>query len=168
MARLYLVADDGEISRRRKLVPPGRLVEAWPDLYAAGQFWIGEASKTLLDGAGPPLPVRLSLDGAVVPIYYGPRLRDVESLPLEESLQTRALSARGIAVAWITFDQFGTRTVYEPKGPTDPIFFLRRPAGPAARSKRRRMPPIWRRPSDSCGRAGRRVLAQAVKRGITS
>ena len=136
MARLYLVADDGEISRRRKLVPPGRLVEAWPDLYAAGQFWIGEASKTLLDGAGPPLPVRLSLDGAVVPIYYGPRLRDLESLPLEESLQTRVLSARGIAVAWITFDQFGTRTVYEPKGPTDPIFFLRRPAGTAAH--------IWR------------------------
>ncbi len=132
MALLYLVVDAGEIGRRRKLVPRGRLVEAWPDLYVAGQFWMGETSKALLDGVGTPLPPALALDGAWVPIYYGPRLRDMESLPLEESLQARVLSAHGIAVAWITFDQFGVRTVYEPAGPTDPIFFLRRPAGTAA------------------------------------
>jgi hypothetical protein len=89
-----------------------------------------------LDGAGAPLAVKLSLDGAAVPIYYGPRLQDVESLPLEESLQARALSAHGIAVAWITLDRFGERTMYEPTGPTDPIFYLRRPAGQAAH--------IWR------------------------
>jgi hypothetical protein len=46
------------------------------------------------------------------------------------------LSAHGIAVAWITVDQFGDRTVYEPTGPADPIFFLRRPGGSAAH--------IWR------------------------
>ncbi|HEV8437629.1 MAG TPA: hypothetical protein VGT40_06010 [Methylomirabilota bacterium] len=136
MARLYLVHDSGEIARRRKLVPPGRLVEAWPDLYATGQFWLGATSKELLDEVGTPLPATLSLDGAGVPIYYGPRLQDVESMPLEESLQARVLSAHGIAVAWITFDRFGARTVYEPTGPTDPIFFLRRPAGTAAH--------IWR------------------------
>ena len=136
MAQLYLVPDAGEIARRRKLVPPGHLVEAWPDLYAAGEFWMGQTSKDLLDAVGPALPVARSLDGALVPIYYGPRLQDVESLPLEESLQTRVLSAHGIAVAWITVDQFGVRTVYEPAGPTDPIFFLRRPAGTAAH--------IWR------------------------
>ena len=136
MARLYLVGDGEEIARRRKLVPPGRLVEAWPDLFIAGDFWIGETSKSLLDAAGEPLAAKLSIESAVVPIYYGPRLRDVESLPLEESLQSRVLSAHGIALAWITIDQFGERTVYEPKGPTDPIFFLRRPSGAAAH--------IWR------------------------
>jgi hypothetical protein len=60
----------------------------------------------------------------------------VESLPLEESVQARVLSAHGIAVAWISIDQFGERTVYEPTGPADPIFFLRRPSGTAAH--------IWR------------------------
>ncbi|HET7876494.1 MAG TPA: hypothetical protein VFN71_13320 [Methylomirabilota bacterium] len=136
MARLYLVTDGAEIARRRTLVPPGNLVEAWPDLYVAGEFWVGETSKALLDEAGSPLPARLSLDGAAVPIYYGPRLRDVESLPGEESLQSRVLSAHGIAVAWITIDQFGDRTAYEPTGPADPVFYLRRPAGSAAH--------IWR------------------------
>jgi hypothetical protein len=46
------------------------------------------------------------------------------------------LSAHGIAVAWITYDQFGQRTVYEPTGPADPIFYLRRPGGAASH--------IWR------------------------
>jgi hypothetical protein len=132
VARLLLVADTAEISRRRKLVSPARVVEAWPDLYAGGRFWMGESAKELLDGVGPPLPALLLLDGARVPIYYGPRLQEVESLPLEESLQARVLSAHGIAVVWITVDQFGTRTVYEPTGPTDPIFFLRRPGRSAA------------------------------------
>ena len=132
MARLYLVADAAEIARRRRLVPAGQLVEAWPDLYHAGEFWVGETSRAALDGAGAPLGVKLSIDGAAVPIYYGPRLQDVESLPLEESLQARVLSAHGIAVAWITFDQFGERTTYEPSGLADPVFYLRRPAGHAA------------------------------------
>jgi hypothetical protein len=76
------------------------------------------------------------VDAAAVPVYYGPRLSDVESLPLEESLRARVLSARGIAVVWISYDQFGQRTVYEPTGPADPIFYLRRPGGTAAH--------IWR------------------------
>src|SRR5262245_12879386 len=131
MARLYLVSGAADIARRRKSVPPGQLVEAWPDLYTAGDFWLGEESKQLVDG-GQPLGVKLSLDSSAVPIYYGPRLDDVDSLPLESSLQARVLSAHGIAVAWITRDQFGERTVYEPRGPTDPTFYLRRPAGHAA------------------------------------
>ena len=136
MAKLYLTREGGEIVRRRRLVPAGQLVEAWQDLYVAGDFWLGEGSRALLDSVGEPLPIKLALDGGAVPIYYGPRLQNVESLPLEESLQTRVLSAHGIAVAWITIDQFGERTVYEPAGPADPIFFLRRPAGTAAH--------IWR------------------------
>jgi hypothetical protein len=135
-SRLYLVTGAGEIAARRKLLPSGQLVEAWPDLYTGDRFWIGETSRALLDGVGPPLPVLLSLDGERVAVYYGPRLSDLASLPLEESLRARVLSAHGIAVAWITLDQWGERTVYEPAGPTDPIFFLRRPASTAAH--------IWR------------------------
>jgi hypothetical protein len=130
------VSDAAEIAKRRKLLPPGRLLEAWPDLYTAGQAWVGDEARALLESAGRALPIALSVDAAAVPIYYGPRLSDVESLPLEESLRARVLSARGIAVAWISYDQFGQRTVYEPTGPADPIFYLRRPGGTAAH--------IWR------------------------
>jgi hypothetical protein len=132
VARLYLVVDGGEIARRRPLVPAGRLVEAWPDLYVRGEFWMGESAKTLLDGSGAPLPAKLELAAAAVPVYYGPRLCDVDSLPAEESLQTRVLSAHGIAAAWISRDRFGERTQYEPTSPTDPVFYLRRPGGSAA------------------------------------
>ena len=133
---MHSVADASEVARRRKLLPPGRLLEAWPDLYVSGQAWIGDDARALLDEAGSPMPVALSIDAAAVPIYYGPRLQDTESLPLEASLRARVLSAHGIAAAWITYDQFGQRTVYEPTGPADPIFYLRRPAGSAAH--------IWR------------------------
>jgi hypothetical protein len=136
MGRLYLMPDAGEIARRRTLLPAGRLVEAWPDVRVGGQVWMGETSKALLDEIGPPLPVTLSLDEGLVAIYYGPRLRDLESLPFEESLRPRVLSAHGIAVAWITLDQTGVRIVHEPQGPEDPVFFLRRPGGTTAH--------IWR------------------------
>ena len=132
MGRLYLVADGGEIAKRRRLVPAGRLVEAWPDLHTKGDFWMGVEAKTLLDATGEPLLPKLELEASAVPVYYGPRLCDVESLPAEESLQTRALSARGIAVVWITMDRFGERTQYEPTSPVDPVFYLRRPGGSAA------------------------------------
>ena len=132
MGKLYLIADGGEVAKRRRLVPAGRLVEAWPDLHTKGDVWLGEDAKTLLDATGEPLRPKLTLESAAVPIYYGPRLCDVESLPAEESLQTRALSARGIAVVWITMDRFGERTQYEPTSPVDPVFYLRRPGGSAA------------------------------------
>lgn len=136
MGKLYLMADGAEIARRRKLVAPGVLVEAWSDLYDAGHFWMGEETKGYLDSVGPPLAPRLVLDPEAVSVYYGPRLSDVESLPSEESLKSRVLSAHGISVAWITFDQFGERTKYEPASPADPIFYLRRPGGQAVH--------IWR------------------------
>jgi hypothetical protein len=136
VGRLYLVDDAAEIARRRRLLPRDQLVEAWPDLYRAGAFWLGERSKERLDEAGAPLAPRLVVGAAAIPIYYGPRLDDTASLPLEESLQARVLSAHGIAVAWITLDRFGERSGYEPTGPADPTFYLRRPGGTAAH--------IWR------------------------
>lgn len=132
MPRIFLVGDPAEIARRRKQVPAGSFVEAWPDLHVRGDAWVGETSKRFLDIPGDPLPARLSVDGARVPVYYGPRLCDVDSLPAEESLCSRVLSAHGIAVAWITLDAGGARAPYQPQSPEDPIFFLRRPGGSAA------------------------------------
>ncbi len=129
MSKLYLVADQGEIARRRPKVAAGQLVEAWPDLFVRGEFWMGARAKALLDETGPPLLAKLAVEDSAVPVYYGPRLADVESLPDIESLQTRVLSAHGVAVAWITVNQLGERTQYEPQGPTDPVFYLRRHFG---------------------------------------
>jgi hypothetical protein len=151
MARLYLLADKAEIDRRRARVGPGVLVEVWQDLHTpdiawlgdeaarrvaygakregppTGFFWVGEESRRALDAAGEgPIASLLAVDDAGVPVYYGPRLADVESLPSEESLRARVLSAHGIAVAWITYDQSGARTEYEPASPADPVFLLRR------------------------------------------
>ncbi|OGL13124.1 MAG: hypothetical protein A3G97_14600 [Candidatus Rokubacteria bacterium RIFCSPLOWO2_12_FULL_69_21] len=136
MGRLYLVADGAEIARRRRLVAPGILVEVWGDLYDLGHFWMGEQTKGYLDGVGLPLAPRLVLDPEAVSVYYGPRLCDVESLPSEESLKSRVLSAHAIGAAWLTVDQFGERTKYEPVSPADPIFYLRRPGG--------QTPHVWR------------------------
>ena len=153
MGRIYLVSDRGEIDRRRR-ERPGTLIEVWPDLhvgdlfwlgddetrratYAAacreqstsGLFWIGEASKVALDGAGEPLAWDLAIDEALVPIHYGPRLREAESLPREDSVRARVLSAHAIAAAWATYDASGVRDDYQPQSPLDPRFYLRRPGG---------------------------------------
>jgi Tetratricopeptide repeat len=136
MSYLYLVSGSVEIGRRRPLVPRGRLLEAWADQFVDDDYWMGEESKALLDSLGTVIPPRLTLDSWVVPIYYGPRLRDVESLPFEDSLRARVLSVHGIAVAWITIDAAGRRTTHQPHSSGDPIFFLRRPGGGAVH--------IWR------------------------
>ena len=129
MSRLYRVDGAAEITRRRSQLGPGGVIEAWVDLYAPGHFWLGEESKALLDSVGEPMPAELALPAEAVPVYYGPRLTDLDSLPPESSLKARVLSAHGIAAAWITLDRFGERTSYQPPAPTDPIFHLRRRGG---------------------------------------
>ena len=160
MARLFLVTDRSEIDRRRRLLDPGEVVEVWEALHApdvswlgdpelrriayqradrsptAGLFWIGESSKAALDRAGAPLPHVLAIPEASIPVYYGPSLRDTESLPSEESLKARVLSARGIAVAWATYDSAGNRLDHQPADPLDPVFYLRRPRGRAVHAWR--------------------------------
>ena len=131
MSRLYLTTAQDEIARRRALAEKGRIVEAWPDQADGSAVWIGEDTKALLESLGGPLSVELSLPAESVAVYYGPQLCDIESLPREESLKTRVLSARGIAVAWITLDRFGQRASYEPASPAEPIFHLRRVGGGA-------------------------------------
>jgi hypothetical protein len=133
MSRLYFVADGSEMARRRARAPAGAVVEAWADLVVGGgTFWVGEESKRLLDAAGErPMPAELTLPAERVAVYYGPRLTDLDSLPAEESVRARVVSAHGIAAAWITLDRFGARAAHEPTGPTDPVFHLRRPGGGA-------------------------------------
>jgi hypothetical protein len=126
---LYLVEGKDEVLRRRARVAAGRVVEAWADHHHPGAFWVGEESKRLLDTVDTPLPARLTLPDDSVPIFYGPQLCDLDSLPREESVRTRALSAGAIAVAWITLDRFGERTTYQPATMDDPVFYLRRVGG---------------------------------------
>ena len=150
MPRLFLIAERSEIERRRKLVAPGEVVEVWEALHTPdvawlgdpelrriayqrggaiptpGLFWVGESAKAALDRIGAPLPHLLAVPDARVPVYYGPSLRETESLPGEESLKARVLSARGIAVAWATYDRTGARLEYRPTDPLDPVFYLRR------------------------------------------
>jgi hypothetical protein len=129
MRYIFLVADDQEIARRRRRVPPGQLVEAWPDLYVPGFVWMGEESRLCLETATGALTPALVVDAAAVAVYYGPRLTDLASLPSEASLKARILSGHGMAAAWITLDQFGERLVHRVDSPLDPVFFLRRPGG---------------------------------------
>src|SRR5262245_11830536 len=129
MSLVHLVQDNGEIARRRASLPAGSFVEAWPDLYTPGHVWLGAEAKQALDAAGTPLPSSLALEADHVPVYYGPHLTALESLPTEESLRARVLSGAGVAVAWITLDQFGQRTLARAEAPSDPTFFLRRRGG---------------------------------------
>ena len=131
MSRLYFLTDGGEMVRRRSQVPKGSVVEAWPDMaVGGGTFWVGEESKALLDGAGEtPMAAKLTLPADAVRIFYGPQLCDIESLPREESLRARVLSAHGVAVAWVTLNPMGERASHEPKSLDEPVFHLRRPGG---------------------------------------
>jgi hypothetical protein len=133
VSRLYFLHDGSDMVRRRARVPAGSVVEAWADMaVGGGTFWVGEESKRLLDAAGEaPMAAQLSLPAEAVAIFYGPRLCDLESLPREESLRARVLSAHGLAVAWITLDPHGQRTSHEPATPAEPVFHLRRPGGGA-------------------------------------
>src|ERR687891_1951958 len=73
MSRLYFLHDGNEMIRRRRQVPAGSVVEAWPDLAVGGApFWGGEDSKALLDAAGAqPMAAQLALPAEAGPIFYG-------------------------------------------------------------------------------------------------
>lgn len=132
MGRLYLIGQGAELAERRKRLPSTHYVEIWPDLFLPDACWISQETKMLLEEGQEPLTLLWSLAGEHIPIYYGPRLRDLESLPREDSVRLRVLSAHGIACAWVTYDREGTRWRYDPSGPHDPVFYLRRPGSQEA------------------------------------
>jgi hypothetical protein len=160
VARLFLVTDRPEIDRRRRRLSSSEVVEVWEALHTPdvtwlgdpelrriayqrggatptpGLFWVGESAKVALDRAGVPLPHLLAIPEASIPVYYPPWLREMDSLPEEESLKARVLSGRGIAVAWATYDRTGARLEYHPADPLDPVFYLRRPRGRAVHAWR--------------------------------
>lgn len=177
MARLFLITDRSEVTRRRRLLDPAEVVEVWEALYSPdvswlgdtalrqiayqregvtpspGLFWIGESAKAALERAGTPLPHLLAVPDTAVPVYYGPWLREAESLPSEETLKARVLSARGVAAIWATFDATGARTDHQPADPLDPLFYLRRARARTAHAWR-----LFRSRADA-GRYAREVLA---------
>src|SRR5262249_25335185 len=141
VGRLYLVTGRDEITPRRRTLQPREVWEAlhapdvaWlgdPELRriayqrddatrTAGLFWIGESAKAALERGGPALSHLLAVPETSVPVHYAPWLRDADSLPSEESLRARVLSARGIAVAWAPYDAPGNRIEHEPRDPPDP------------------------------------------------
>jgi hypothetical protein len=128
---IHVIEITPELARRRAALPRGTLVETWPDLTQPGAVWVGDEAKRRLDSVGAAIPPRRSIDGELVRIYYGPRLCDVESLPSEETLRARVLSAHGVAVAWVTIDARGERAAPEAGAMSDATFYLRRPRGNA-------------------------------------
>src|SRR5207249_12002423 len=102
MGRLYFMADGDEMVRRRARVPKGSVVEAWADRRGGAAFWVGEDSRRLLDEAGErPMAVRLSLPDDAVPVLYGPRLCDVDSLPREEAVRAPVVSVHVAVRGWV-------------------------------------------------------------------
>lgn len=128
MGKLYLLADAAGIVERRQALPPTTYMELWQDLYHPGTVWVGEMGKRLLEDLGGDLKVIMVLNEVAIPVYYGPGLRDVGSLPMEESVRLRVAAGHGIAVAWITYGGQGQRRRHDPSSPLDPIFYLRRPS----------------------------------------
>lgn len=46
------------------------MVEAWLDAFEPGTVWVTDATKQLLDGAGPPLAPSAVVESAGIPIFY--------------------------------------------------------------------------------------------------
>jgi len=130
VSALCLVSDGGEVARRRALLPRGVLVEAWPDIEAAGLVWITAEARALLDGVAEPIAVVLSMPASRVPVYYGPGVMDLGSLPVEDSVRARVCSRRGIAATWATSDPHSLPR--EGAAADEAVFILRRPRGETA------------------------------------
>ena len=108
------------------------MVEAWRDVFQEGVFWVSEATKRLLDGAGSPLASSASVEGSLISIFFPGEPRDAGSLPSEESLRARVLAGHGIAVTWYgTTAQAGRRPLPEPASPEDAFFYLMKMGGGA-------------------------------------
>ncbi len=132
MSRIYRIDDGRAVRERQRALPKGTVVEAWPDVFDPGTFWISEATKRLLDGVGAPLTPSAAVESSRVPIYFSEASREAASLPSEESLRVRVLAGHGIGVMWYgTTTQAGGSPLPEPASPEDAFFYLMRIGGDA-------------------------------------
>lgn len=117
---------------RQRSLPRGCVVEAWPDVFHPGVFWLSEATKRRLDGSGPPLPASAVVEGSRVPILLPDEGREAGSLPSPDSLRVRVVAGHGIAVMWYGSTAEGnTHPLPEPTSPEDAFFYLRKRGGRA-------------------------------------
>jgi hypothetical protein len=132
MSRIYRIDNGKAVRERQRALPRGTVVEAWLDVFQAGVFWVSEATKRLLDGAGSPLASSASVEGSLISVFFPDEPRDAASLPSEESLRARVVAGHGIAVTWYgTTAQAGGRPLPEPASPEDAFFYLMRMGGGA-------------------------------------
>lgn len=125
MSRIYRIDDGRAVRERQRALPKGIVAEVWPDVFEPGTFWISEATKRLLDGAGAPLTPSAVVEGSRIPIYFPEEAREPASLPSEDSLRVRVLAGHGIAVTWYgTPSHAGGRPLPEPTSPEDAFFTL--------------------------------------------
>ncbi|HYL80649.1 MAG TPA: hypothetical protein VEU07_07545 [Candidatus Acidoferrum sp.] len=127
MMRIFRIDDGRAVRERQRALPQGSVVDAWPDVFDPRRFWIGGTTKRMLDAAGAPLPASAVVEGSCVAVFFPEEPRDEASLPPEESLRVRVLSAHGIAVTWFGMTAgTGKRPLPEPVSPEDAFFFLMR------------------------------------------
>lgn len=125
MSRIHRIDDGKAVRERQRTLPKGTVVEAWLDVFHPGIFWVSEAAKRLLDGAGPPLASSAVVESARIPIFFPDEPRDSASLPSEDSLRVRVVAGHGIAVTWYgATSPAGGRPLPEPTSPEDAFFFL--------------------------------------------
>ena len=130
MNRIYRIDDGRAVRERQRALPKGIVAEVWPDVFESGTFWVSEATKRLLDGAGAPLTPSESVEGSRICIYFPEDPRDADSLPSEESLRVRVLAGHGIAVIWYGATSLaGARPLPEPTSPEDAFFYLMKMGG---------------------------------------
>jgi hypothetical protein len=130
MSRIYRVDDGRAVRERQRALPKGTVAEVWPDVFDPRVFWIGEASKRLLEAAGLPLSASATIEASGIAVFLPDELQDRSSLPPEESLRTRVLAGHGIAVTWYATPQdTGGRPLPEPTSPEDAFFYLMRMGG---------------------------------------
>jgi len=132
MSRIYRIDDGRAVRERQRALPRGTVVETWLDVFEPGTFWVSEATKQLLDGAGPPLTSSASVEGSRILIFFSDEQRDAASLPSEDSIRVRVVAGHGIAVTWYgTTAQAGGRPLPEPTSPEDAFFYLMKKGGSA-------------------------------------
>jgi hypothetical protein len=127
MTQIFRIENGRAVRERQRALPQGSVVDAWPDVFEPRTFWIGETTKRILDAAGAPLPASAVVEASRIAVFFPDEPHDRASLPSEESLRVRVLSAHGIAVTWFgTTEGMARRPLPEPVSPEDAFFFLMR------------------------------------------